>query len=112
MSHHVSNYKFENPKVGEKLKQSLYVAETPAKVYELYKETKLCLSKGSFQCNDREIQKLIESENDKKLELEVIEQETVYPKTILCEKSMLQNSESKVLGMKWDYENNQILLSF
>ena len=70
MSHHVSNYKFENPKVGEKLKQSLYVddivfgAETPAKVYELYKETKLYLSKGSFQCSYREIQKLIESEYD------------------------------------------------
>ena len=53
LSHDASNNKFENPKVGEKLKQSLNVdvvfgAETPAEVYELYKETKLRLSKGSF----------------------------------------------------------------
>ena len=125
LSHHVSNYEFENPKVGEKLKQSLYVddvvfgAETPAEVYELYKETKLCLSKGSFhlhkfQCSDRETQKLIESENDQKHEPKVIEQnqEKEYPKTILGDNSTLRNTETKVLGMKWDYENDQILLNF
>ena len=109
-SHHVSNYKFENPKVGEKLKHSLYVddvvfgAETPAEVYKLFKETKLCMSKGSFhfhkfQCSDRETQKLFESENDQKVDSKVIEQETLYSKTILGEKSTLQNSETKVLGM-------------
>ena len=65
-----------------------------------------------FQCSDRETQKLIEGENDQKLEPKAIEQETVYPKTILRDNSTLQNNETKVLGMKWDYENDQILLNF
>eukprot|EP00795_Rhopilema_esculentum_P017616 gene17616-9256_t len=31
---------------------------------------------------------------------------------LLGEKSMLPNSESKILGMKWDFEDDQILLNF
>ena len=126
MSHHISNYKFEDPKIGGKLSQSIYVddvvsgCENSKEAYDLYQTSKSCLAEGGFhlrkwRSNDPQLQKTIENETDLKPEVKsnIENDESVSPNPATkMESTPLKNTETKVLGMNWDFESDKILLKF
>ena len=88
------------------------------KVYEL---SKACLEKGGFnlrkwRTSDPELQSLIDEIEAKqqppKAETKFESDETSYAKKVTGGVESLEPSEQKVLGVKWNYESDELLLTF
>ena len=127
LRHHITNCKFHDPKFAKELLESIYVddlingrenQQTTLKVYEL---SKACLEKGGFnlrkwRTSDPELQSLIDEIEAKqqtpKAETKFESDETSYAKTVVGGTKNLEPSEQKVLGLKWNYESDEHLLTF
>ena len=127
LHHHITNYKFDDPKFAEELLKSIYVddlingGENQQRALKVYELSKVCLEKGGFslrkwRTSDPELQSLIYEIETKqqtpKAETKFESDETSYAKTVVGGTENLEPSEQKVLGLKWNYESDELLLTF
>ena len=125
LHHHITNYKFDDSKFAEELLKSIYVddlingGENQQRALKVYELSKACLEKGGFnlrkwRTSDPELQSLIDEIETKqqtpKAETIFESDETSYAKTVIGGTENLEPSEQKVLGLKWNYESDELLL--
>ena len=125
--HHISKYQFDDPYSAKKLLESIYVddvingAETPMKALKFYEESKACLEAGGFRLrqwktSDKQLQALIDKgenqmevvNSDEKFESDDLS----YTKAVIGETITLNDSEQKVLGLRWDSMEDELSISF
>ena len=112
--HHITNYKLDDPKFAEELLKLIYVddlingGENQQRGLEVYELSKVCLEKGGFnlrkwRTSDPELQSLIDEIETKELKQNL---------KVVGGTENLEPSEQKVLGLKWNYESDELLLTF
>ena len=127
LEHHISKYQFDDPYFAKKLLESIYVddvingAETPMKALNFYEESKACLAAGGFQLqkwktSDKQLQALIDKGEN---QMEVVNSgekfesdDLSYTKAVIGETIALNDSEQKVLGLRWDSMEDELSISF
>lgn len=128
---HVTHYKHEDPKFADLMLRSLYVDDLTTSVrdvetgYQLYVNAKECMSKGGFNLrkwlsNSKELMDRIneeESINKSSLpsnnETQCIEDDETYNRLTVGGLDERDNkTEQKVLGINWNYVNDELVFKF
>ena len=129
LHHHISNYEFENMEFVRKLLESFYVddflsgSSTLKEAIELFLNTKKCVADGGFtlrkwKTSDPQLREFIR-ENDQDIAQStheevkpVSEDETSYAKLNLGDTVKTTEEYNKVLGLQWNYDSDEFLLTF
>ena len=127
LQHHISKYQFYDPYFVKKLLESIYVdhvingAETPMKALNFMRNQKHVWRLVDFGCgsrkpSDKQLQALIDK-GETQMEVvnsgEKFESDDLsYTKAVIGETITLNDSEQKVLGLRWDSMENELSISF
>ena len=125
LNYHIQNCKLEDATLKDTLTQSTYVddvvmgADTVERAHEIYARAKAFLLKGGFKLrkwrtSDKTLQDMIDDkEIAKPVQVKKVESdESSYVQATVGEASQLKPNECKVLGIKWNSSDDNLIFTF
>ena len=125
LNYHIQNFKLDDPKLKDTLGESTHVddvlmgADTVERAHEIYTRAKAFLLKGGFnlrkwRTSDKTLHEIIDDKEIAKpgQARKIESDELSYTQTTVGEPSQLKPSECKVLGIKWNSSDDNLILTF
>ena len=123
VQHHLQQYQQEDPQFVKTLTSSLYVddltcgAKDEEAAYQLYSKAKFRLAQAhfnlrKFRTNSHSLQQQVDSHENqqKKSPPAITEDDLSYAKAALGVKGEDGREEQKILGVRWDYREDRLIL--